>query len=129
MQTTEDGQRVYISPESERRYRAKNGMMQGKSVNKGWVMQGNKAKNEKRIHPTQKPVNLYRWIVQKYIQPGWKLLDTHVGSASSLIAYEEAGIRYVGCEIDSKRYQAAKARLEAERAQYSLVELYPEVLP
>ena len=94
-----------------------NGMMQGKSIEEGWIQQGNKKLNEKRIHPTQKPVNLYRWLVQKYVQTGWKVLDTHVGSASSLIAYEEAGIPYVGFEIDPKRYELSKQRLEEHRAQ------------
>lgn len=106
-----------------------NGMLQGKSVNEGWIQQGNKKLNEKRIHPTQKPVNLYRWIIQQYIKPGWKVLDTHVGSASSLIAYEEASISYVGFEIDTKRYKAARERLEAEMAQYRLTDLCPGILP
>lgn len=63
-----------------------NGMFQGKSMTEGWIQQGNKSKNERRIHPTQKPVVLYEWILQKYAKPGFKILDTHVGSASSLIA-------------------------------------------
>lgn len=97
-----------------------NGMMQGKNIREGWIQQGNKALNEKRIHPTQKPVNLYRWIAKIYIKPGWKVLDTHVGSASSLIAYEEAHIPYVGFEIDAKRYQTAKKRLEEHKSQMTL---------
>lgn len=88
-----------------------NGMMQGKSVDEGWIQQGNKQLNEKRIHPTQKPVNLYRWLVQKYIQQGWKVLDTHVGSASSLIAYEEAQVPFVGFEKDTLYFQAAMQRI------------------
>ncbi|MGI5947752.1 MAG: DNA methyltransferase [Lachnospiraceae bacterium] len=99
-----------------------NGMMQGKSIEEGWIQQGNKKLNEKRIHPTQKPVNLYRWLIQKYVQPGWKILDTHVGSASSLIALEEAGLDYVGYEIDPERYHAARQRLEEHRAQLTLKE-------
>lgn len=97
-----------------------NGMMQGKNIREGWIQQGNKALNEKRIHPTQKPVNLYRWIEKTYIKSGWKVLDTHVGSASSLIAYEEARIPYVGFEIDAKRYQAAQKRLEEHKSQMTL---------
>ena len=99
-----------------------NGMFQGKSVAEGHIQQGNKKLNEKRIHPTQKPVNLYRWIIQRYIKPGWKVLDTHVGSASSLVAYEEAGIRYVGFEIDETMYKKAKKRLEEEKSQISVFE-------
>ena len=64
-------------------------MMQGKSISEGHIQQGNKRLNEKRIHPTQKPVNLYRWLIQKYAKEGYKILDTHVGSASSLIALKK----------------------------------------
>lgn len=100
-----------------------NGMMQGKSVDEGWIQQGNKKKNEIRIHPTQKPVNLYKWITREYIKSGWKALDTHVGSASSLVAYEEAGVQYVGFEKDTRMYKKAKQRLEAEMSQISIFDL------
>lgn len=96
------------------------GMMQGKSIDEGWIQRGNKKLNEYRIHPTQKPVDLYRWIIREYIEQGWKVIDTHVGSASSLIAYHEAGIRYVGFEIDGKNYQKARSRLDAEKSQMSI---------
>lgn len=105
-----------------------NGMMQGKSIDEGWIQRGNKKLNEYRIHPTQKPVDLYRWIVREYIKPGWKVLDTHVGSASSLIVYHEAGIQYVGFEIDRNMYQKAKKRLDAEESQMNFFD-FPEVLP
>ncbi|WP_105125700.1 DNA methyltransferase [Streptococcus suis] len=97
-----------------------NGMMQGKSIAEGHVQQGNKKLNEKRIHPTQKPVNLYRWLIQKYAKEGDKILDTHVGSASSLIAFEEAGLEYVGCEKDREIYQSALGRLEEYKSQIKL---------
>ena len=100
-----------------------NGMFQGKSIMEGYIQQGNKKLNEKRIHPTQKPVNLYRWIVDKYIQPGWKVLDTHVGSASSLIAYQESGIDYIGFEIDPYYYDLANKRIQEHRAQITLFDL------
>lgn len=103
-------------------------MMQGKSINEGWIQQGNKKLNEKRIHPTQKPVNLYRWIVQRYIKPGWRILDTHIGSASSLIAYTESRNPYVGFEVDAKRYSDAKLRMQEETAQMSLLDI-PGVMP
>ena len=54
------------------------------------------------------------------MKPGWKILDTHVGSASSLIAYEEAGLDYVGFEIDGQMYGMAVERLRRETAQYRL---------
>ena len=88
-----------------------NGMFQGKSIEEGHIQQGNKKLNEKRIHPTQKPVNLYRWIVNKYCRPGFKILDTHVGSASSLIAFREANLNYVGFEINIEYFEKAKERI------------------
>lgn len=97
-----------------------NGMMQGKSIAEGHVQQGNKQLNEKRIHPTQKPVNLYRWLISKYAKEGDKILDTHVGSASSLIAFKEAGLEYVGCEKDGQIFQSALARLEEYKSQIKL---------
>lgn len=74
--------------------------------------------NEKdRIHATQKPVALYKWILSNYANPGDLILDTHVGSASSLIACEDMGFKYVGFEIDKEYYQKASARLEEFKAQ------------
>lgn len=92
-----------------------NGMMQGKSISEGHIQQGNKKLNEKRIHPTQKPVNLYRWLVQRYLKPGQLDLDTHVGSGSSLIAFEEYDLQYVGYEVDKNYYDLARLRVESTR--------------
>jgi len=77
-----------------------NGMMQGKSISSGETQRGDKTKNEKRVHPTQKPIDLYRWIFQTYAKPGFKVLDTHLGSGSSRIAADEMGMDFVGCEIE-----------------------------
>lgn len=70
-----------------------------------------------RIHPTQKPVALYKWILKNYAKAGDKILDTHVGSASSLIACYDMGFEYVGFEIDPEYYKQASERLEAVKAQ------------
>lgn len=94
-----------------------NGMMQGKSFTEGHMQQGDKTLNEIRIHPTQKPVNLYKWLLMKYAKPGDKVLDTHVGSASSLIACYDMGFEYMGFEIDKKYYKAAQKRLEDFKSQ------------
>lgn len=72
---------------------------------------------EKRIHPTQKPVALYKWLLRCYANKGDKILDTHVGSASSLIACYDMGFDYVGFEIDEEYYKMACQRLEEEKAQ------------
>ena len=102
------------------------GMFQGKSIDQGWIQQGNKQLNEKRIHPTQKPVNLYRWICREYLQPDWKILDTHVGSASSLLAYEEFGANYIGFERDTEYYETASKRLADSRMQISIFDFIRE---
>lgn len=73
--------------------------------------------NETRFHPTQKPVKLYQWLLKHYAKAGDKILDTHVGSASSLIAFHRAGLEYWGFEIDPVYYEQAKARLDRETAQ------------
>ena len=76
-----------------------------------------------RIHPTQKPVALYKWILDNYAKPGDKILDTHVGSASSLIACEDFGFQYVGFEIDKEYYDKGVKRLEQNRAQITINDL------
>lgn len=81
--------------------------------------------NEKRFHPTQKPVKLYQWLLKNYAQPGWKILDTHVGSASSLIACHRGGFPYWGFEIDPVYYEMARERLDRETAQVSIQDLLP----
>jgi len=73
-----------------------------------------------RIHPTQKPIALYKWLLTKYAKQGDKILDTHVGSASSLIACEDLGFEYVGFELDEDYYKAACKRLEQFRSQLKL---------
>ena len=88
-----------------------NGMCQGKSIKEGRVMQGNKKLNEKRIHPTQKPVALYVWLLTQYAKEGWKILDTHLGSGSNAIACEQLGYSLLGIELDQHYYDAARKRI------------------
>ena len=83
--------------------------------------------NEQRFHPTQKPIKLYSWLLSKYAKPGDKILDTHVGSASSLIACHRAGLEYWGFEIDPIYYKAAKERLDRETAQVNIMDILQEV--
>lgn len=87
------------------------------------MLQGDMKHKEYKIHPTQKPVALYKWLLKRYAKPGDKILDTHVGSASSLIACHELGFKYVGFEIDSEYYALAKKRLEQETAQMNILDL------
>lgn len=96
------------------------GMFQGKSITEGTTQQGNKRLNEKRIHPTQKPVALYEWLLNRYAKPNDVILDTHVGSASSLIACYNTNHKFVGFELDEYYYKVSKQRLDTEMAQMRL---------
>ena len=86
-----------------------NGMLQEDMTNK-----------EYRIHPTQKPMKLYEWILATFAKDGDVILDTHVGSASSLIACQRTGHEYVGFEIDQDYYEMAQKRLNTDGAQTTL---------
>ena len=84
------------------------------------MIQGDMKRKEYKIHPTQKPVALYEWILSKYAKAGDKILDTHVGSASSLIACYNMGFDFLGFEIDEYYYQEGKARLDRAMSQMKL---------
>jgi site-specific DNA-methyltransferase (adenine-specific) len=73
-----------------------------------------------RIHPTQKPVALYRWLLENYAKPGQRVLDTHLGSGSHAIAAHYFGAHLTACEIDADYYAAAMARIQRETAQTTL---------
>lgn len=73
-----------------------------------------------KIHPTQKPVALYEWLLNNYAEKGDKILDTHVGSASSLIACYNLGFDYLGFELDEDYYNAALKRIEKRKNQMDI---------
>ncbi|TDX30781.1 site-specific DNA-methyltransferase (adenine-specific) [Modicisalibacter xianhensis] len=73
-----------------------------------------------KIHPTQKPVKLYEWLLANYAKPGQRILDTHLGSASSAIAAHYFGCEFVGTELDPDYYAAAKARFDRETSQIDM---------
>ena len=65
------------------------------------------------IHPTQKPVKLYEWLLTNYAKPGQRILDTHLGSGSSAIAANNFGFEFVGCELDKDYFDSAVKRIKA----------------
>jgi site-specific DNA-methyltransferase (adenine-specific) len=91
-----------------------------------WVSKGGTRiykKNPKqleRIHPTQKPVALYKWLLDKYAKQGDKILDTHLGSGSIAIACHDYGFELTACELDAEYYEAAKKRFFNHSAQTKL---------
>lgn len=74
------------------------------------MLQQNMKDKEERIHPTQKPKQLYKWLLTNYANQGDKILDTHLGSGSSAIAAHSMDFDFVGCEIDKDYYDAAVKR-------------------
>ena len=77
-------------------------------------------KEQGKIHPTQKPVALYEWLLINYAKDGDKILDTHLGSGSSRIAAHKLGFEFVGCELDKDYFEAQEKRFKTETMQQSL---------
>jgi site-specific DNA-methyltransferase (adenine-specific) len=76
--------------------------------------------DKNKIHPTQKPKELYKWLLDKYAKQGDKILDTHLGSGSIAIACHDYGFELTGCELDTEYYEAAKKRFLNHSAQTKL---------
>ena len=77
-------------------------------------------KNGGRLHPTQKPVKLYEWLLMNYAKEGDKILDTHLGSGSIAIACHNLGYELTACELDKDYYKAAMKRIEQHKQQIRL---------
>ena len=84
------------------------------------MIQHDMKNKEHRIHPTQKPVKLYEWLLMNYAKEGDKILDTHLGSGSIAIACHNLGFELTACELDKDYYDAAMKRLEQHKAQQRL---------
>jgi site-specific DNA-methyltransferase (adenine-specific) len=81
------------------------------------MIQHDMKNKEVRIHPTQKPVKLYEWLLMKYAKEGDKILDTHLGSGSIAIACHNLGYELTACELDTEYYKTAMKRLKEHMAQ------------
>jgi len=89
------------------------------NVQNGSINWGNNG-SDGRIHPQQKPIALYKWLLKKYAKPEFKIIDTHLGSGSSAIAAYDFGCEFIGCEIDKDYYDAAAKRFETHKMQTKL---------
>ena len=109
-----------------------NGMFQGKycgrDIRQAAMQQGNKALNEKRIHPTQKPVILYEWLLNNYAKKGDRIFDPMMGSQSSRIAAYRLGFDYVGCELDKEYYDKGCTRFNIMATQQTEQDYSPMLL-
>ena len=79
-------------------------------ASKAFKMSRVEAYSDGKIHPCQKPIKLYEWLLKNYANEGDLILDTHLGSASSRISANKAKLRFVGCEIDSKYFNDGEKR-------------------
>lgn len=84
------------------------------------MLQENMKNKEIRIHPTQKPVSLYKWLLNKYANKNDKILDTHLGSGSIAIACNDYGFDLIACELDKEYYEKALDRLKKHQMQQKL---------
>ncbi len=75
---------------------------------------------EVKIHPTQKPVDLYKWLLKSFAKQGDKILDTHLGSGSIAIACHDYGFELTACELDQQYYQSAIDRIRRHTNQLQL---------
>ena len=100
------------------------GMFQGiepsQNIMKAIIQEGDKKNNEIRIHPTQKPVKLYKWLLDKYAKEGDKILDTHLGSMSIAIACHDYGFELTGCELDKEYFDKGVQRVKNHVSQLKL---------
>jgi site-specific DNA-methyltransferase (adenine-specific) len=81
---------------------------------------GNINKDFTRLHPTQKPVKLYEWLLKNYAKEGDKILDTHLGSGSSRIAADKMGFDFYACELDRDYFEAQEKRFKEYKSQLIL---------
>jgi len=84
------------------------------------MLQENMSDKETRIHATQKPVQLYKWLLKNYAKEGDKIFDSHLGSGSSRIACYEGGFDFWGTELDKDYFDASVKRFENYRLQLKL---------
>jgi len=84
------------------------------------MLQGDMRRKEYRIHPTQKPIKLYEWLLKNYAKEGWRILDTHLGSGSSRIAADKMGFDFVGYELDTEYFEAQEKRFAQYKSQLTL---------
>lgn len=87
------------------------------------MIQGDMKEKEKRIHPTQKPVALYKWLLKNYAKEGDKILDTHLGSGSSRIAAYDMGFDFTGYELDEDYFNAQEERFKRHCSQGNIIHL------
>jgi site-specific DNA-methyltransferase (adenine-specific) len=112
-----------IWDKGQRDFSLADGEMAWTSFNKAmriWEYARAKTISNNKIHPTQKPAQLYKWLLDKYAKPNDKILDTHLGSMSIAIACIDYGFELVGCELDTEYYDKGIKRVQNHLLQQKL---------
>jgi len=112
-----------IWDKGQRDFSLADGEMAWTSFNKAmriWEYARAKTISDNKIHPTQKPVALYKWLLDKYAKPNDKILDTHLGSGSIAIACHDYGFDLTACELDKEYFDKAMQRINNHTAQTKL---------
>jgi len=91
-----------------------NVIISGKTYKKALIQQGDKRKNQKRIHPTEKPIKLIEWILRKYAKEGDKIFDSHAGGLTTVLACDNLGFDVVACEIDEDYFNDGIDRIKQQ---------------
>lgn len=93
-----------------------------KFINIFWMSNMMKSFEKPIIHPTQKPIALYTWLLEKYAKPNFKIIDTHFGSGSHGIANHYYGSELIACELDEDYFKASVERIKKETRQLSFLQ-------
>jgi site-specific DNA-methyltransferase (adenine-specific) len=110
----------FTNGDGELAYCSKTNTIRKVSIIWNGMIQHDMKNKEQRIHPTQKPVKLYEWLLMNYAKEGDKILDTHLGSGSIAIACHNLGFDLTACELDKEYYDAAIKRLHDHKLQQKL---------
>jgi site-specific DNA-methyltransferase (adenine-specific) len=110
----------FTSGDGELAYCSKTNTIRKVTITWNGMIQHDMKNKEVRIHPTQKPVALYKWILDKYAKQGDKILDTHLGSGSIAIACADYGFDLTACELDKEYYDKAIQRIQNHLLQQKL---------
>ena len=102
--------------------------MSFQTVSKIFRLPATRTKDEVKIHPTQKPILLYKWLLDKYAKQGDKILDTHLGSMSIAIACADYGFDLYGCELDSEYYKKGLERVQNHINQLDIFTERPKII-
>jgi len=110
----------YTNSDGELAFYSKSNSLKSFKCRWNGMLQYDMKNKEERIHPTQKPIRLYEWLLDNYAKDGFKILDTHLGSGSIALACHNRGFDLIACELDKDYYNNALKRLKQHQQQLTM---------